>query len=122
MESKFTKVDNKNVLSLLGEFTIYAVSEFKQKIDSTPDLVKSDLYIDLSKVTRIDTSGIQALISIKKFYTIKGLNIHLMNHSEAMIAMIELYGLMAFFGDQLKLKKEDLDKFPFKYGRKKGYY
>jgi anti-anti-sigma factor len=122
MESKFTKVDNKNVLSLLGEFTIYAVSEFKQKIDSTPDLVKSDLYIDLSKVTRIDTSGIQALISIKKLYTNKGLNIHLMNHSEAMIAMIELYGLMAFFGDQLKLKKEDLDKFPFKYGRKKGYY
>lgn len=122
MESKFTKVDNKNVLSLLGEFTIYAVSEFKQKIDSTPDLVKSDLYIDLSKVTRIDTSGIQALISIKKFYTNKGLNIHLMNHSEAMIAIIELYGLMAFFGDQLKLKKEDLDKFPFKYGRKKGYY
>jgi len=122
MEIIFGKIDNKNVLTLQGEFTIYSASEFKIKIDANQEILKSDLTIDLSKVTRIDTSGIQVLISLKKHFNEKGFNIILINHSDAVISIIELYGLLAYFGDQIRLKKDDQGKYAFKYGRKKGYY
>lgn len=113
---------DKPILTLNGEFTIYAVAEFKEKCKELKLLECNTLSIDLSGIVRIDTSGMQCLIALKEKFNQDGHILELNNHSEAVLTMIELYGLLSFFGDPMKIRKVDQSKFQFKYGRKKGLY
>lgn len=124
MEIKISETDKQLDFTLKGEFTIYSVSDFKKKLDEIMENSgwKPKIYIDLSGVSRMDTAGIQFLIALKLHSSKKNTQLILQNHSDEIIAMIELYGLMGFFGDPIKLTKSKKDIFPFSYGRKKGFY
>lgn len=116
------RLSNSDSIQLIGEFTIYSVSEFKNYITKEFEAENAIQKIDLSQLTRIDTAGIQALIALKKFLESKHTKLELYNHSESVIAILELYGLLAYFGNPVKLNKSQREVYTFPYGRKKGFY
>ncbi|MCC5815198.1 MAG: STAS domain-containing protein [Leptospira sp.] len=124
MEIKKTESDNSVDISLVGEFTIYSVSELKNDFNKLfqKDRTQLTLNLDLSQVTRIDTAAIQLLIALKLEFLRNHFSVNFINHSEAVIEAIELYGLMGFFGDPIRLNKSQKETFLFAYGRKKGFY
>lgn len=99
-----------------GEITIYDASEFKEKLDSILKESFTAIEIDLSKITKMDTSGLQILLALKKEAKAKDLFVRLVRHSHAVLKLIDLYGLTGFLRDKIKLQKEDLKEFSFLYG------
>lgn len=117
------KPDGKSCeIKIDGRFNIYSVSSIKEKIYNTISFYQS-ITIDLSGVSEFDTAGVQLLIALKKEMskTNKSLTMH--SHSQHVIALIDLYGLISFFGDKIHIAKENKKDFIFRYGTKKqpGY-
>ncbi|RHX86707.1 STAS domain-containing protein [Leptospira stimsonii] len=99
-----------------GELTIYDALELKGSFDEILKNKNSILEIDLSKITKIDTSCLQILLALKMEARKKEFTIRLINHSHAVLKLIDLYGLTGFLRDKIKLQKEDLKEFSFQYG------
>lgn len=122
METQILRDKDKLKCLLSGELSIYIVNELKNKLTEFLSEKDTELYLDLSGVSRVDTAGIQLLIAVKIQAGKVNKKLHFLNHSEELISSIDLYGLMSFFGDPIKVKKEMAADYPFLYGRKKGFY
>ncbi|TGK35065.1 anti-sigma factor antagonist [Leptospira gomenensis] len=116
------RIQNDNVLKLWigGEVTIYYASEFKEKLDSILKESWKSIELDLSKISKMDTSGLQILLALKKEAKSKNSTVRFVNHSHAVLKLIDLYGLTGFLRDKIKLQKEDLKEFSFLYGTGKN--
>lgn len=102
MEIMFDAACTPPRLALGGELTIYAAAELKGRL--LERLAQSDaVEIDLSRVSDIDTSGLQLLILAKRYAEAKHKDMQLVGHSAPVLALLELYNLAAFFGDPLVL-------------------
>ncbi len=78
-------------LSFSGEITVNIVKKMKSGI--IPLLSKySDIELDLSDVTRIDSAGFQSLIFFRREAESCGKKFSLMNPSVDVIEMFTLYG------------------------------
>jgi len=64
LETKSLKKGNR--IKLSGELTIYSASSILGQLDKNL-LQEKDLLLDLSKVSEIDTAGIQLLFVLKKY-------------------------------------------------------
>jgi len=83
-----------------GEMTIYRAAELKQSLLEA--LIQStDLEIDLSAVTELDTAGVQILIMLKAHAQATQRKLRLAAHSPAVLDVFELLNLAAYFGDPL---------------------
>jgi anti-sigma B factor antagonist len=81
-----------------GELTIYNAAAIKDQL--TPVFsAQQDVEINLSKVTDIDSAGIQLLLLTKRELLIAGRELRLTAHSRTIIELFELYNLSAYFGD-----------------------
>jgi anti-sigma B factor antagonist len=85
-------------LSLSGPLTIYEVAEVQALLK--PLITPESLTIDLQDVNEIDTAGLQLLLALHKWL---GEHLHLIRHSQAVIELIDLFQLAAFFGDDIVL-------------------
>lgn len=85
-------------LSLSGPLTIYEVADIQRELKSltAPDA----LTVDLQSVDDIDTAGLQLLLALHQWL---GEHLHLIRHSQAVIELIDLFQLAAFFGDDIVL-------------------
>ncbi|MBN2436942.1 MAG: STAS domain-containing protein [Spirochaetes bacterium] len=100
-----------------GDCTIYNAAEIKKFISKYYD--KSDsLVLNLSGVDEIDSSFFQLLLALKKDAGESNKRVSFIAHSIPVLKYIDLYGAAAMFGDRLVVKKEDRDKFDFRYGLK----
>ncbi|TGM59861.1 STAS domain-containing protein [Leptospira adleri] len=119
-ESVVFRSDNAQVTGLKiwieGELTIYDALELKGNFDEIFKQSNSILEIDLSKISKLDTSCLQILLALKKEARRKEFTIRFINHSHAVLKLIDLYGLTGFLRDKIKLQKEDLKEFSFQYG------
>ncbi|MCG6168002.1 STAS domain-containing protein [Leptospira sp. FAT2] len=106
-------------LNLEGELTIYEASELKGKLDAVRKDSYSFLEIDLSKVTKMDTACLQILLVLKKEAKTNETNVRLVNHSHSVLRLIDLYGLTGFLRDKIRLSKDELKEFSFRYGTSK---
>ncbi|MBW0434812.1 STAS domain-containing protein [Leptospira yasudae] len=106
-------------LNLEGELTIYEASELKDKLDVIRKDSYSFLEIDLSKVTKMDTACLQVLLVLKKEAKRNETNVRLVNHSHSVLRLIDLYGLTGFLRDKIRLSKDELKEFSFRYGTSK---
>jgi anti-sigma B factor antagonist len=86
------------LLSLSGPLTIYEVAEVQALLK--PLITPESLTIDLQDVNEIDTAGLQLLLALHKWL---GEHLHLIRHSQAVIELIDLFQLAAFFGDDIVL-------------------
>lgn len=81
-----------------GELTIYNAAAIKDQL--TPVFsAQQDVEINLSKVTDIDSAGIQLLLLTKRELLTAGRELRLTAHSRTIIELFELYNLSAYFGD-----------------------
>lgn len=88
------------VLQLSGELNIYRALELKQQLLDA--LAATDaLEISLEGVSEIDSAGLQLLIAVKQAARAEGKTLLLLDHSAAVVEVIELFDLAAFFGDPL---------------------
>ncbi len=85
-------------VAVVGEMTIYNVSEQKNKlIEFLSSAI--ELQVDLSAVTEIDSAGLQLLLWLKQEVT----NLKLINHSQAVVNVFQLLNLAMYFGDPIVL-------------------
>lgn len=93
-------------LALAGEMSIYAAAELKTLLLSAVDDCP-ELEIDLSRVEDIDSSGLQLLILAKRQAIAQDKTLTLTGHSRAVLELLELYDMAAFFGDPMVITAQD---------------
>ena len=87
-------------IAIDGELTIYRAADLKVTVLEA--LRKSTvLEIDLAGVTELDTAGLQVLMLAKNTAAADKRELHLLNHSPAVVEIVEMLNLGAFFGDAL---------------------
>lgn len=87
-------------LRIEGEMTIYRAAELKQQLLAALT-AGSTLQVDLSGVTELDTAGLQVLMLAKKTAQSAGAELHLVAPGPAVVDVLEMLNLSAWFGDQL---------------------
>jgi anti-anti-sigma regulatory factor len=102
-----------------GYLTIPYISVWKEKLSKLTLPKGTKLSIDLSKIQRIDTAGIQFLIFTKTYCLENHIHLTLQNHSLPILKIYDVLGLVGFFGDKIKLNKELSSELEFSYGTKK---
>ena len=88
-----------------GDLTIYTARELADTL-LQPIAGCASLEVDLSEVTEVDTAGLQLLIAAKNEAAAQGKTLHCTGHSEAMLAALDLSGLVGFFGDPVLIPSE----------------
>ncbi|HWW71383.1 MAG TPA: STAS domain-containing protein [Duganella sp.] len=87
-------------IAIDGELTIYRAADLKVTVLEA--LRKSRvLEVDLSGVTELDTAGLQVLMLAKNTAAADQRELRLLNHSPAVVEIVEMLNLGAFFGDAL---------------------
>jgi anti-anti-sigma factor len=89
------------MLQITGEMTIYRAAELKEYLLQALPRSAGHLDIDLSGVTEMDVAGLQVLMAVKQEAQARQGDLHLMNHSPAVVEVFEILNVAAFFGDPL---------------------
>lgn len=91
---------NASQFALAGEMTIYRAAELKAAM--LPEIERAqEVGIDLSRVSEIDSAGLQLMVAAKLEAIRRGKELHFTGHSKAVTDMLDLCGLGGFFGDQI---------------------
>lgn len=92
-----------DALQLEGELTIPRAAELK------PVLLDANAptEFDLSRVTSIDSAGLQLLILAKREALAAGRELRLVRHSQAVLDVFDLLNMAAYFGDHLVIDPND---------------
>ncbi len=85
------------------ELSIYTANELKEKIIEMLPSTQA-LNIDLSKVTEMDSAGLQLLFSLKE--QLPDHQIVFKNHSPAVLEVLETCGLAGYFDDAVVISPE----------------
>ena len=85
-------------IAIQGEMTIYTALEQKNQL---ADYIKPNqtIQIDLAGVSEIDSAGLQILLWLKQEIA----QLALINHSRAVVDVLELLNLTTHFGDPIVL-------------------
>lgn len=81
-----------------GEMTIYTAADLKPAL-LAPLADCRELELDLARVAEIDTAGLQLLALAKLEAARAGGDLRLINHSDAVRDVLDLCGMVGFFGD-----------------------
>jgi anti-anti-sigma factor len=82
------------------EMTIYSAAELKDKlVNILHD--HNHVELDLSAVEEMDSAGLQILLLLKLESQRQEKDLHVVRHSQAVIAILELLNLVLFFGDPI---------------------
>lgn len=94
-------------IAISGEMTIYTAIEAREKL-LTPiaGCRGTEIEVDLSNVSEMDTAGQQLLIAAKIASTARHNTLRLVRHSQAVIDVLDLYGLGRFFGDPVLIPRQ----------------
>ncbi|MCB1189839.1 MAG: STAS domain-containing protein [Leptospiraceae bacterium] len=112
-------VQNDECLIVLeGEFTIYSASELKEKLFEIFNQNNSIL-IDLQGVSDFDSSAVQIFALLKREAIRLNKKFKCISHSQAVLAVFDLFGLISILSDKIHVDKEIADKLSFSYGTKK---
>jgi len=85
-------------IAIEGELTIYRAADLK--VEVLEALRKTPvLEIDLSGVTELDTAGLQVLMLAKQTAAADQRELRLLQHSPAVMEILQMLDLVAFFGD-----------------------
>jgi anti-anti-sigma factor len=83
-----------------GELTIYRAADLK--VELLDALRKTQvLEVNLSGITELDTAGLQVLMLAKQTAAADKRELHLVQHSPAVVEIFQMLDLGAFFGDAL---------------------
>lgn len=83
-----------------GELTIYRAAELKETLLAAV-AANTELEVDLSQVSEFDSAGLQLLLLAKREAGKAGRTLRLVDHSPAVVEVLDLFDLVAHFGDPL---------------------
>ncbi|OGS91858.1 MAG: anti-sigma B factor antagonist [Gallionellales bacterium GWA2_60_18] len=87
-----------------GEMTIYHAAEMKGEL--LPCLERgTEVEIDLSEVSEMDTAGFQLLLLVKREAANAGKSLRLVAHSPATLEVLDLFNMAAYFGDPVMMPR-----------------
>lgn len=92
-------------LAVRGEMTIYTVLEQKRQLFESLKSAK-ELQIDLGGVTEIDSAGVQLLMFLKQEAVGRHIKLSLMQHSRAIVDVLETLNLSKYFGDPIVISAD----------------
>ncbi|MFA6444172.1 MAG: STAS domain-containing protein [Sterolibacterium sp.] len=95
-----------NRLAITQDLTIYQAGELKETLMSSVDSY-TVLELDLSRVSEIDTAGIQLLMLAKRECQAHGKTLSIVAHSPAVHELMDFYNIAGFFGDPLVIPAHD---------------
>ena len=85
-----------------GEFNIYRAAELKTQLLEA--LVSdTELDLDLSGVSELDSAGLQLLLLLKRCALEQQRSLRFVNHSPAVVEVLDLTNLAQQFGDPIVL-------------------
>lgn len=92
--------DGRHRLAIEGGMTIYEAADLK------PALLKiletaGELEISLAGVTEMDSAGFQLLYLLKRESQQSGKKLSFVEHSSAVLDVLDLFNMVSFFGDPL---------------------
>jgi anti-sigma B factor antagonist len=91
---------NRHVLEVAGELTIFHAAEAKARFQE--ELAKgSQMEVDLSQVSEMDTAGAQVLLWLKRQAQASGRTVPFIRHSPAALDVLEQLNLAGLYGDTL---------------------
>ena len=108
MTNKKTSHQQNSRFVIEGELAIYTVLEWKDKLLKGLS-TSEELELDLSGVGEFDAAGLQLLVMIKQEATILGKFLKITGHSPVVVELLDLSGLVGFFGDPLLIVRKSTD-------------
>lgn len=87
-----------------GEMTIYQAAEMKGELLPCLDH-GTEVEIDLSEVSEMDTAGFQLLLLIKREAANAGKLLRLMAHSPATLEVLDMFNMASHFGDPVMMPR-----------------
>lgn len=91
--------------AITGEMTIYRAAELKHSLIEHI-LQNEEIEIDLSKVSEIDSAGLQLLILAKLEASVRNKPLRFEGHSPAVMEILDLSDLAGFFGDPVVITSQ----------------
>jgi len=118
MEIEIKVKDDICLVTLRGDLNIYSAPAVVENLVSSFQKYHK-VAVDLGGIGEMDTAGLQTLIAAKKEAIKTGKLLKIVNHSSVVIKLVDLLGLVGFFGDKIKIPVEERSNYSFKYGIKK---
>ncbi|EKJ84911.1 anti-anti-sigma regulatory factor [Leptospira meyeri] len=106
-------------ISWEGYMTVPFVKEWKTLSEVWTSSKGQVFILDLNGIQRVDSAGIQFLMYLKTLSYKNHFSLKLQNHSLPVLKVLDLLGLVSFFGDRVKVKKEHSNEVEFRYGTRK---
>jgi anti-anti-sigma factor len=88
------------VVYIEGEMTIYRAAELKQTL-LMPIVESAVVEFNLSRVTELDSAGVQLLMLAKRTAQARHCELRLVELSAAVLEVMELLNLGSYFGNEL---------------------
>ena len=105
-------------LMLEADLNIYNAARMKSMLLELLNQ-NDELAVVLSPVKNIDTAGFQVLYLLKRQAFLLSKKLIYTQHSDAVIKIFDLYGVIGLFQDKIKMNPELRAKLKLKYGLKK---
>lgn len=105
MTIEVTQKDGNCTLVINDEMTIYTAATMKSDLLSHMDPC-NEMEVSLEGVTEMDSAGLQVLLMLHQEAGRLQKTLHFVNHSEAVIDVIETLNLAAHFGDPIVMPAE----------------
>lgn len=89
---------------IAGEMTIYQAAEIKEELLRCLNH-GTEVEINLSEVSEMDTAGFQLLLLIKREAANAGKLLRLVAHSPATLEVLDLFNMASHFGDPVMMPR-----------------
>ena len=89
--------DDTHVVSVCGEIDLFTAPEFKQRMSAPIDEGRSNLVVDLSKTTFIDSSSLGVLIGAHRRLKLRGGELLVVCSNDAIAKTFKITGLDGVF-------------------------
>lgn len=103
MEMNISERDGICRVSFEGDLTIYTVGEIKAALEQVV-LEHDETEVDLGSVEEMDTAGLQLMLMTKRC---EGKKVRFVNHSAAVLRLLELANLGSQLGDPLLFPSQE---------------
>jgi len=88
-----------------GEMTIYTAAELKTRLLNALE-ERDELEVDLSGVSELDSAGLQLMVLLKREAGERGKNVRFVDHSQAVLDVLDLTDLGSVFGDPVLIRSQ----------------
>lgn len=87
-------------IDVRGEMTISTAAELMRGLGA-PLVLFDDIEINLAGVNEIDSAGLQLMLAAKREATAKSKSLRFVDHSHAVVDVLDLCGLAGYLGNPL---------------------